>query len=311
MNNSVLGKLKKFEEPCACKAGYKDAHLLRKRVAEPTFYRDNPITDCLIGEQVATLTLNRPIYVGFTVLELSKLHMYDFHYNHMKVKYPHANQLLLLFTDTDSLSYVVQTEDIYRIWLLMKLIDSISASIPLIILFLTHLTVKHLDSSDELNSVPMREFVGLRPKCYVFHCVGKVDKNVLEHTRPVEKTYLHFTHYLDTLRSFKSYVCKQNLISSSSHTVRTVHTRNVGLTALDTKQWLGEDTVHTHSHGHKDTVSDPMYLVTRSFIIRCIVDAGVFSRNDLPGTSLRPERLESDSDSDLESDPDSDPQSPY
>ena len=32
---------------------------------------------------------------------------------------------------------------------------------------------------DELNLVPMREFVGLRPKCYAFLCTGKVDKNVL------------------------------------------------------------------------------------------------------------------------------------
>ena len=82
-------------------------------------------------------------------------------------------------------------------------------------------------------------------------------------------------HYLDTLRYFKSYVSEQNLISSTSHTVRTVHTRKVGLAAFDTKRWLCEDTVHTHSHGHKDTVPDPMYLVNRSFIIRCIVDAGV------------------------------------
>ena len=86
-----------------------------------------------------------------------------------------------------------------------------------------------------------------------------------------------------------------------------MHTRKVGLTAFDTKRWLCKDTVHTHSHGHKDTVPDPMYLVNRSFIIRCIVGAGVFTRKDLPGISLRQERLESDSDSDLESDPDSDP----
>ena len=86
-----------------------------------------------------------------------------------------------------------------------------------------------------------------------------------------------------------------------------MYTRKVGLPAFDTKRWLCGDSVHTHSHGHKDTVSDPMYLVNGSFIIRCIVDVGVFSRNDLPGTSLRPERLESESD--FESDPDSDPQS--
>ena len=44
------------------------------------------------------------IFVGFTVLELSKVHMYDFHYNHMKAKYPRVDQLKLLFTDTDSLA---------------------------------------------------------------------------------------------------------------------------------------------------------------------------------------------------------------
>ena len=151
----------------------------------------------------------------------------------------------------------------------------------------------------------MQKFVGLRPKCYAFHCTGKVDKNVLEHTRPVEKKtakgvrrkvkddHLDFAHYLDTLRSFKSYVYKQNLIPSSAHTIHTTHTHKIGLTAFDTNRWLCEDTVHTHSHGHKDTVSDPMYLVNRSFIMECITDAGVFSRNDLPGTSLRPVGSES------------------
>ena len=39
--------------------------------------------------------------------------MYDFHYNHMKVKYPHADELKLLFTDTDSSAYAVQTDDIF------------------------------------------------------------------------------------------------------------------------------------------------------------------------------------------------------
>ena len=143
----------------------------------------------------------------------------------------------------------------------------------------------------------MREFVGLRPKCYAFLCTGKVDKNVVQHTRPVVKKtakgvkrkvkddHLHFNHYLDALRNFQTFVCKQNLISSTAHTVRTVHNRKVGLTAFDTKRWLCEDTIHRHSHGHKDTMSDPMHLVNRFYIWKCIVGAGVLSRNDLPGTS--------------------------
>ena len=107
---------------------------------------------------------------------------------------------------------------------------------------------------DELNYMPMQEFVGLRPKCFAFLCTGNVDKNVLRHTRPVEKKTakvvkhkVHFAHYLNTLHRFQSYVCKQNLISSTAHTIRTTHTRKIGLTAFDTKRWLCEDTVHTHS----------------------------------------------------------------
>ena len=116
MNNSVFGKPQENLRNRVRVELVTDARLLRKSVAKPTFCRGKPITDCLtvIQCKVATLMLNRPIYVGFTVLELSKLHMYDFHYNHMKVKYPHANQLRLLVTDTDSLTYAGQADDIYK-----------------------------------------------------------------------------------------------------------------------------------------------------------------------------------------------------
>ena len=102
---------------------------------------------------------------------------------------------------------------------------------------------------DELNCIQMEEFIGLRPKCYAL-ALGKVDRNALQHLGSVEKKtskgvkrkvkddHLHFEHYLDVLRSVKSCVCKQNLISLSAHTVRTVHNRKVGLTDFDTKHWL-------------------------------------------------------------------------
>ena len=91
-----------------------DAALIRKRVAKPSFCRGIPISEdlAIIQCKIQTITRNHPIFVGFTVLELSKVHMYDFHHNHMK--YPHANQLKLLFTDTDSLAYAIQTNDIYE-----------------------------------------------------------------------------------------------------------------------------------------------------------------------------------------------------
>ena len=114
MNNRVYGKTQENLRKRVNVELVTDARVLRKRVAKPSYYSGTSITDYLIVVQCksTTLTLDRPIYVGFVVVELSKLHMYDFHYNHMKVKYLHANQLRLLFTDTDNLA--VQTDDIYK-----------------------------------------------------------------------------------------------------------------------------------------------------------------------------------------------------
>ena len=110
--------------------------------------------------------------------------MYDFHYSHVCVKYPRANQLRLLFRDTASLAYAVQTDDIYR-----DTVDDAASRYDFSAYPLDHPlydTSNHKTLGffkDELNSVPMREFVGLCPKCYVFLCTGKVNNNVIQHTR--------------------------------------------------------------------------------------------------------------------------------
>ena len=85
MNNHVFGKTQENLRKRVHVELITDAGILRKRVAKPNFCRGNPITDCLTAIQctVANLTLNRPIYVGFSVLEMSKLHMYNLHYNHL------------------------------------------------------------------------------------------------------------------------------------------------------------------------------------------------------------------------------------
>ena len=82
-------------------------------------YTNRPtyITHKIFGKDYAAihkiksiLMLNKPIYVGFTVLELSKWLMYDFHYNFIK-KNINAK---LLFTDTYSLTYEIKSENAYE-----------------------------------------------------------------------------------------------------------------------------------------------------------------------------------------------------
>ena len=83
-----------------------------KYTSRPTF-----VTHKIFGKNYAAiheikpvLILNKPIYVGFTVLELSKWLMYDFHYNFIKKNF----NAELLFTDTDSLTYEIKSENVYK-----------------------------------------------------------------------------------------------------------------------------------------------------------------------------------------------------
>ena len=59
-----------------------------------------------------TVRLNKPIKIGMTILDLSKTLMYRFHYDYVKPKW--GSKAALLFTDTDSLCYEIQTDDFYE-----------------------------------------------------------------------------------------------------------------------------------------------------------------------------------------------------
>ena len=85
-----------------------------KLVAKPNFNHLNIFCEELVAIHMkkTNLTMNKPVYLGMCILDLSKTIMYEFHYNYIKPKY--GDKAILLFTDTDSLMYEIKTEDFYK-----------------------------------------------------------------------------------------------------------------------------------------------------------------------------------------------------
>ena len=91
-----------------------DEKKLDKLTSKQTFVSSKIFNENLVAVHKVkeTLTLNRPAYVGMCILDLNKTLMYNFHYNYIKKKYD--NGARLLFTDTDSLTYEIEAEDVYK-----------------------------------------------------------------------------------------------------------------------------------------------------------------------------------------------------
>ena len=85
-----------------------------KLSAKPNFDRCNIFSEDLVAIHMkkTELKFDKAVYLGMCILDLSKTLMYDFHYNYIKQKY--GDKAKLLFTDTDSLMYEIQTENFYK-----------------------------------------------------------------------------------------------------------------------------------------------------------------------------------------------------
>ena len=116
----------------------------------------------VIRKYKITLTLIRPAYIRMCILDLSKILMYQFHYDYIKNKYD--NNSRLLFADTDSLMYKNKTEDIY---------EDFSSGKEMFDFSNYSTKSKYYDNSNKFVTgktagIAIKEFVGLNPKIYSF-----------------------------------------------------------------------------------------------------------------------------------------------
>ena len=172
MNNAVFGKTlenlrKRIKFKLICKEDIFIKHASRANFISGKMVNDNLFAINRIKEE---LVLN------IFMLEwqyLSKLLMYDFHYNYMLKKYDRKN-IKLMFTDTDSLFYEIKTDDVYED-LLKELFDNSDYPNNSAFFFDKNKNVIG-KMKDETARMVIKEFIGLRSKMYSYGIINKTKK---------------------------------------------------------------------------------------------------------------------------------------
>ncbi len=114
MNNSVFGKTMENVRNRVNVKLVTNEKALNKLVKKPNYKRVSEFHENLVAVHMekTTVKLDKPIYLGMSILDISKTLMYRFHYEYVKPKW--GDRVKLLFTDTDSLCYEIQTDDVYE-----------------------------------------------------------------------------------------------------------------------------------------------------------------------------------------------------
>ena len=254
MNNSVFGKTMENIRNRVNVKLVNTQERLKKLVAKPNFKSHKIFSENLVSVHMkkTSLTMNKPVYLGMCILDLSKTIMYDFHYQYIKPKY--GEKAKLLFTDTDSFMYEIETEDFYKD-ISKDVKDRFDTSdypenhpsgIP------TGINKKVLGMfKDEAAGKRIKEFVGLRAKLYSFIMEdGKENKRCKGVKKQVVESSITHEDYKTCLRTGKEQLRKQNILRSYEHEVYTEEVNKIALSALDDKRYILGDGIHTLAWGH-------------------------------------------------------------
>ena len=249
MNNSVFGKtIENIRKRQNVKI-VDNRKLANKLSSKPNFDRATIFDENLVAVHMkkTEVYFNKPIYVGQAILDLSKTLMFDFHYNYIRKKY--GDKAELLFTDTDSLMYLIQTDDVYqdinkdirRKFDTSDYPENHPSGIK------TGVNKKVIGKfKDEAAGKQITHFVGLRPKLYTFKVEEKgetrkakgVKKNVI-------KKSLSSEDYKKCLFSEEEVMKEMNIIRSQNHEIFSMTVNKVALSANDDKRLICENKIDT------------------------------------------------------------------
>ena len=195
--------------------------------------------------------MNKPIYLGLSILEISKLLMYEFWYDYMKPKY--GNNVKLCYTDTDSFIMNIKTENFYK---------DIANDVEKIFGTSNYEVNRPLSTGknkkvielikDELAGKIITEFVTLRPKTYSYltdDC--KEDKKAKRTKKCVIKRMIKFNDYKNCLLKDEVILRSQQSFISKKHDVYTENINKIALSSNDDKSLIAPDKIASYPYGYK------------------------------------------------------------
>ena len=249
-NNSVFGKtMESVRKHRNIKlVTSKEAYL--KTVMKPNFKSGVLFGENLMGCEMGKIkvVMNKPVYLGQAILDLSKIIMYEFHYDSMVPKY--GKKLNLCFMDKDSLIYNIETKDFYR---------DIAEDVPARFGTSGYIPDRPLPiglnkkviglMKDELGGEIMKEFVTLRPKMYSYGTSGKESKKCKGIKKCVVRKTITFEDYKNCLFSGETSYRSQLMFRSSRHKIQTLEVNKIALNKNDDKR-ITIDGVRSLARGH-------------------------------------------------------------
>ncbi|GFS71013.1 uncharacterized protein TNCV_1585101 [Trichonephila clavipes] len=250
LNNAVFGKTMENLRKRTVIDLVQDQKKSKKLVASPAFHNFRIITTDLVSieRKKVSLLLNRPIYIGFSILDISKILMYNFHYKYIKSKYD--TNAKLLFTDTDSLCYEIVTQDVYED--MQKDLHFFDTSdYPQTHPLYCEINKKVLGKmKDELSSSLALEFVGLKPKMYSLKSAEMEKKTAKGVSKIIIQQQIRHRDYKETLLYRRRGLAKAKKIASHNHIVQTVAYQKSTLSPFDSKRYILQDGINTLAYGH-------------------------------------------------------------
>lgn len=251
MNNSVYGKtMESLRKRITLKLLSRDI-LVRRYISSPLFKRRTIISENLMAVHLhrSKIYMNKPVYVGMAILDISKTWMYDFFHNKLRVWWP---TLRLTYMDTDLYIILVKSPNVYIDMQKYKQEFDFSEYPQQGFYDLYSEDNKKVlgKFKDELNGKILTHFIGLKAKMYALKFDGQESKRVKGVKKNFVKQYINFEHFESCLFHDEKKYATFNAIRSYNQELYTERQTKVALTSNDDKRYILANGIDTLAHGH-------------------------------------------------------------